>query len=250
MKRAMSILVLVTFAGAAAAQNHYYLTGDNDPWFNTTNDDAMNLAFGKGNWTKDNFNLINAKDIFNDKTECVYIDGGDSNAEELDKFLQGNLPVIENWVAGGHGLFLNCAPNEGGSFNFGFGGHTLNYPDFAVNPSNDGGQGANPIYNGPFTPVSGSYSGSAYAHASVSGGGTGLMFDADGGSPQLLDLTWGGGRVVFGGLTTSNFWSPNGNNEALNFRANIIDYVCTPVPTPGSAGLLGLAGLAAMRRRR
>jgi hypothetical protein len=84
---------------------------------------------------------------------------------------------------------------------------------------------AHPIWNEPFLPTSpAGFTGGSYAHASVNGPGLiSHIIDSDGGNPNLAELPFGGGLVMFGGLTTSNFWSPT--PEALNLRANIIAYL-------------------------
>lgn len=250
-RKGLACATLVVLAGAAGAfaQTHYYATGWNDPWFNQTNDAAMNTAFGNGNWSKQNFNTMNVQQVFSKQTECVFIDGGDSNAIDLANFLGANLPLIENWVAGGGGLFLNAAPNVGGDINFGFGGVKLlfnppyNHGDSTFNAVN----GGDAIWNGPFTPCGTAFTGSFSHHATLTGGGTTpLAVDSRGENP-LVDLYWGSGHVVFGGLTTDNFWNPQPN--AANLKANILSYACR-VPTPGAGALLGLGGLIVTRRRR
>lgn len=239
---------VVVAAAGASAQEHYYATNGVDPWGMTTNDGAMDMVFGKGNWIKSNFNTWNPKDVFDSGTDCVYIDGSDGGADDLKKFMGNNQALIEDWVKQGHGLFVNAAPNVGGNQSWGFGGVTLNYPGpgtqidhlDAVDPSH-------PIWNGPFTPGGTSFDGTGTHHAWITGGGvTNLAKDPNGNFP-LAELKWGSGLVLFGGMTTDGWWTtqPGGHNV----RANMIQYMCR-VPTPGAAGLLAIAGLTASRRRR
>jgi hypothetical protein len=240
--------VIAAACGPVSAQEHYYATNGSDPWGQTTNDGAMDMVFGAGGWIKGNYNTWNAKDIFDDGTECVYLEGGDSLAGDLNSFISANHALIENWVADGHGLFINAAPNVGGNQNWGFGGVTLNYPGpgtqidhlDAIDPSH-------PIWNGPFTPAGTSFDGTGTHHAWITGGGvTNLAKDNNGNFP-LAELKWGAGLVLFGGMTTDGWWTtqPGGHNV----RANMIEYMCR-VPSPGAPTLLAVGGLVAGRRRR
>jgi len=102
-------------------------------------------------------------------------------------------------------------------------GITLNYPDFPLDPGL-AADPAHPVWNGPFLPTALMFTGGSYAHATVSGPGIiDIIIDTDGGNPNLGELDWGSGRVIFGGLTTSNFWNPVA--ESLNLRANVIAYL-------------------------
>ncbi len=193
------------------------------PWGQNTNEQAMDMQFGAGAWDDLRYETVDVGSLLSSQYSFIYMEGGDSNANELEVFLANNMIDLEEWVDGGGALFLNSAPNEGGNQSWGFGGVTLNYYDFPTDP----GHAVDPshaIWNGPFTPTATQFTGSYYAHATVSGPGlVPHILDADGGYPNLAELDWGLGHVMFGGLTTSNFWGPP--DEALNLRANIIDYV-------------------------
>jgi hypothetical protein len=240
------LVAVAATAGTAAAQQHWYMrSNQGQPWGHTSNEDAMNMVFGQGNWTDSPFQNQPAADVFDDESECVFIDGSDFGANALNSYLQANLPLIESWVADGGRLFLNSAPNEGGNQNWGFGGVTLNY-GFQTDHL-DGIDPNHPIWQGPFTPAGTSYDGTGTHHAWITGGGvTNLAVDPNGNFP-LAELFWGQGYVLFGGLTTDTWWTtqPNGHNA----RANMINYMCR-IPAPGATAILGLAGLTAARRRR
>lgn len=242
----IAALALATAAGTASAQQHWYMrSNQGQPWDHTSNEEAMDMVFGPGNWTDSPFQNQPASQVFDDESECVFLEGGDFNANALNQYLQANLPLIEQWVAGGGRLFINSAPNEGGNQNWGFGGVTLNY-GFQIN-SLDAVDPSHPIWQGPFTPVLASYDGNGTHHAWITGGGvTPLAVDEFGNNP-LAELFWGQGYVLFGGLTTDTWWTQQ--PEAHNARANMINYMCR-IPAPGAAGLLGAAGLVALRRRR
>jgi MYXO-CTERM domain-containing protein len=192
------------------------------PWGSTSNEDAMNLVFGAGGWDDLRYETVDVGMLLSPVYTFLYLEGSDNNALELEAFLMANQATLEAWVDAGGTLFLNAAPNEGGVQNWGFGGITLNYSDSAdagtaVDPTH-------PIWNEPFLPVALMFTGGSYAHASVSGPGlVPHIIDANGGNPNLGELDWGSGRIMVGGLTTSNFWDPL--PESHNLRANIIAYL-------------------------
>ncbi|MCX4246267.1 thrombospondin type 3 repeat-containing protein [Paraliomyxa miuraensis] len=229
---AMLALGVVTVAitlgateGEAEAAVAYIRSNVGAPWGESTNEQAMDLVFGAGGWDDLRYETVNPATLFSPAYGFIYMEGSDSNASELQAFLTANQAALQAWVSAGGDLFLNAAPNEGGNQNWGFGGVTLHYNDSSVNP----GSAINPahqIWNGPFLPTSpGNFTGGAFAHATVSGPGLiGHIQDANGGNPHLAELpAFGAGRIMFGGLTTSNFWTPT--PEALNLRANVIAYL-------------------------
>lgn len=195
-----------------------------------SNTSAMNSVFGVGNW--DNISLATATGspfavgTGNDYT-FIYLDGSDSQATNLNTYLTANAAAINTWVQQGGRLFVNAAPNTGGNIALGF-GVTLTYPNFvgtavAVNP-------AHPIFNGPFTPVGTSFSGSSFAHATVSGVGLTPLIQNSTNPAQIVlgEATVGQGLALFGGMTTTNFHSPSPN--AANLRSNIISYTTGVFP--------------------
>lgn len=244
------IALLAAVAAPAAAAPVVYMTGNN-PWSNTANDTAMNAAFGVSNWSKFSSFTMSA---FAADTRFLFIDGSDSNANEFSGFLSANLPAIQNYVAGGGSIFLNAAPNEGGSFAMGF-GVTLTYPDFAgASQANATAAG---LATGIFTGISSSYTGGGFSHASVAGPGlTHFLLDGAGRS-VFSGLHFGSGYAAFGGMTLPIFHSPNGDANTL--RARMLNFVAeqgepaAEVPEPASIFLLGvglLGAVAASRRKR
>jgi hypothetical protein len=218
--------------GGGTGNAAYLRAADYPPWGSTSNEEAMDLEFGAGAWSDLRYETADVDTLLSSQFSFIYMEGGDSNANELEAFVSANIVEIEQWVDAGGTLFLNAAPNEGGSQSWGFGGVTLHYTDFPSDPGHAVDPG-HPIWNGPFLPTSLTFTGNYYAHASVSGPGlVPHILDADGGNPNLAELQWGVGRVMFGGLTTSNFWTPT--EESLNLRANVIDYLS------GNEGVEGL----------
>jgi MYXO-CTERM domain-containing protein len=242
-----SLMTLAILEAQALAVPAYVRSDVGAPWGESTNEQAMDLVFGGGAWDDLRYESVDPGVLFSDTYDFIYLEGGDSNAEELSAFITANQAAIEAWVDDGGRLFLNAAPNEGGAQAWGFGGVTLNFPDFPTDPGN-AVDGSHPIWNGPFLPCAQNFTGGSYAHATVSGGGIiSLVIDSDGGNPNLAELSWGSGIAIFGGFTTSNFWEPQ--PDALNLRANIIAYLsavdsdgdgvsdpvdnCDSIPNPG-----------------
>ncbi|HYV26383.1 MAG TPA: hypothetical protein VFA77_02550, partial [Candidatus Eisenbacteria bacterium] len=96
------------------------------PWGQTANETAMNRVFGAGNWLDLRYESVNAASLLSPSTSFIFMEGGDSNADEMEAFLNANMATIQTWLSAGGRLFLNAAPNEGNGMSFGF-GVTLNY---------------------------------------------------------------------------------------------------------------------------
>ena len=145
-------ITLALAEGDAAAAVAYIRSNVGAPWSESTNEQAMDLAFGAGGWDDLRYETVNPATLYSGTYTFIYMEGSDSNASELEAFLMANQAALEAWVNAGGSLFLNAAPNEGGPQNWGFGGITLNYDDsaqsgMAVDPSH-------PIWNEPFLPIS------------------------------------------------------------------------------------------------
>ncbi len=200
-----------------------YYVQDVNPWGQTTNQTCMDAVFGAGNWTLANTGTP-AATIFAPTTTFVMLEGSDGNSN-MPNFINTNITTIENWVAAGGRLFMNAAPNYGGNQTWGFSSTTLNYPSYANTvtttvPTND-------IFLGPMLPTATTYTGSAFAHAYITGTGlTSLLYDQAFAANQrsvLCYKLWGNGIVFFGGCTQPNFWSPS--PQSTNLWENIFFYV-------------------------
>ena len=210
----------------------YMRSSVGSPWGLTTNEAAMNAEFGSGNWHDLRYENASAVDIFSPDIALVFMEGGDSNASEMETFLNSNQALVENWVAHGGRLFLNSAPNEGNGMLLGFGGVTLNFANTYFTASSVGsaapGQSTHPIFTGPNAPVGTSFSGGFFSHASITCGNcdaliTGTANQIGGTVTILTEKTFGSGRVLFGGMTTTNFHAPQ--PHATNLRRNILHYL-------------------------
>ncbi len=249
-KRLLGALLLAGLSLPAAAAPIVYMTGTGNPWGLSSgpgsNEYAMDAAFGSGNWTKYQGFTMSA---FAPDTKFLFLEGGDSQANQFSSFLTTNQTAIQNFVSGGGAIFLNAAPNQGGSFSMGF-GVTLTYPDFGG--AHSATATAAGIGTGIFTGIANSYSGTSFSHAHVSDGAafTSLMNDGSGDS-VLGAMNFGSGFATFGGLTLPVFHNPDPDSDIL--RARILGYVAgqaNDVPEPGTLFLLGAGMLAGALRRR
>ena len=215
-------------AGGGTGDKYYLKAAGAEPWWSSSNPDAMNAAFG-ADWTLEAFETAVVATVFSPTTGFVFLDGSDSHASELETFLTANLPAIEAWVNAGGRLLLNSAPNEGDNINFGFGGVLLNYTavDYSLTHIWDITvlDLAYPPLAGPLVPTTSVMSGTYYGHATITGGGcTPIAIETGNPSKVILaEKCWGSGRVLFGGMTTNNFHSPS--TEAANWRSNLFTYL-------------------------
>ncbi|WP_448547848.1 PEP-CTERM sorting domain-containing protein [Thalassotalea fusca] len=248
MLKAAFASIAITLSGFASAGIVYMDSTTGNPWGQTNNEASMDGVFGAGMWNEQNYETANAANLFSDSTDFIFMEGGDSNADELEAFLIANQAAMENWVFGGGRLIINSAPNEGDGMSMGF-GVSLLYPNYdndvhAVDPNHE-------IFNGPFGATGGNFSGSYFAHATVSGTElNALIVDDITAATVVGDMFVGEGYVMFGGMTTLNFQTPN----AFELRQNMIHYaanVVTTVPEPTTLAIfaLSLAGLATRRNK-
>jgi hypothetical protein len=255
MTRKISLLLILiaSIFATSLANADAYIRGASAPWDRSTNEAAMDAAFGAGNW--DDLRMADGAGPFAPGAHTfIFLEGGDDTAIELSNFLAANKTAIENFVNGGGALLLNSAPNQGSNIDFGFGGVTLTYPSFTGTVT--AVDATHPIFIGPFTPVVTDYTGGWFGHAIVGGGVTPLIIGAPGddsaGETVLGEMAFGSGLVMFGGMTTDNYHSPQ--PEAANLLANIVTYTAAggggfvaapalPIPSLSSWSLVILAAL-------
>ena len=179
---AIAALFAVAGSGLAEASSIVYLRSTaGAPWGENTNEQAMDLAFGAGNWDDLRFETVNIAALFSGATSFIVIEGERLHGRtRWKRSSPPTRPRSKSWVAGGGSVFINAAPNEGDGMSYGFGGVTLNYQDFgpsALTAMN----GAHPIFNGPFLPAGTNFTGNFFSHANITGGGiTGLIQDDNG----------------------------------------------------------------------
>ncbi len=229
-----------------------YVTGP-DPWGSTSNDSAMNTAFGSGNWTKDSFSSAVGNGLFTPgNNSFIFIDGGDGTDSNFVNFLVGNVAALQNWVAAGGSLLMTAATWNYSSFNIGF--------NATSNAAYDNGRysasATDPLHPLFDATTGTTWSGNYFSHNDITGLGLTSLIKDGFGRDILVDRTWGAGYVMLGGLTTTNWHSPP--TEAFNLRVNMLEYAAARsagIPEPISlavwSGLsLSGIGLAALRRRK
>ncbi|MES2523391.1 MAG: PEP-CTERM sorting domain-containing protein [Gemmatimonadota bacterium] len=240
-------------ASTAIDAQSRYVVHDN-PWGESaTIASGWNQAFGEGNWGTTNYAGADAGSIFSSGTRLVWLEGGDGSANTFNGFLITHRSTIETWVSNGGRLVLNAAPNVGGNIDFGFGGLTLNFGD-SYGSNAVAVDAAHQVFNGPAGAIGTSFSGTAFSHAFVTGAGLDAILVDEYGRTVLGELTFGAGRVLAGGMTTTNWHSPS--PDAQNLNANLLSYAdlgaTTTVPEPSSMVLLaaGMLGLGVVARRK
>ena len=236
-----NILNLLPVTGTDAYYIYSNIYGGSEPWYVTSNSDAMNDVFGVGGWTVDYFETLDPLEVFDENTCFVYIDGSEYMASELENFLLANGSDVENWVASGGNLILNAGPNEGDGMDFGFGGVEMVHPYYTGNVT--AFDPAHPVFSGPWTPITTDFSGGYFGHGEVFGGSIEPilvdLFDAS--RIVLGEKGWGDGHVIVGGMTPPAFHSPL--DESYNLLKNIYEYVklCAPVDL-GAVALISPEG--------
>jgi hypothetical protein len=229
--------------------NVYVRDQAGEPWDEETNDEAMTAIFGE-NWEEEYFQTVDIAGLFGASVRFIYLDGGDSGADELEAFLTAHEAELKAFTDRGGRLFINAAPNEGDGM--AYDGRTLFYDSNNTSSTNaaEAADPAHPIFNGPVTPVVTSYTGGSFAHALWQGTGlTPLIVGHENDDSQapvdpsrmvLAEYRNGcSGITLLGGMTTTNFHDPN--PEAGNLRANIIAYAAnttfdTCAPASASSG--------------
>jgi hypothetical protein len=194
------------------------------PWNQTTNEDAMDQAFGAGEWDDLRFETADLDSLFVLYT-FLFLEGSDDNADEMEAFIAANQTALEAFVQSGRRVLINSAPNEGDGMSFGF-GVDLIYEVFsdeveAVNSSH-------PIF---VATDSTEFRGGSFGHAIVVGPNLTPIIQMLGqpDSVVLAERSFGAGRALFGGMTTDNYHDPQ--PEAHTLRINILRYAAG-VPLP------------------
>lgn len=222
------------------------------PWGTSSNEFAMDAAFGAGGWVDERYETVDSALLFAAES-FIFMEGSADNADEMEAFLNGHLSEINAFINAGGAIFFNAAPNEGDGMALPDGvgqSISLNYPVFSSDAST--AVPAHPIFNGP-SPTSTSFTGDFVSHATISGVGLTSLLDGSQGT-VLAERFIGSGIALYGGMSATDFYTPA--LDAANLRANIIAYadaVATPEPSYAAsliAGLAALSACAAHRHRR
>ena len=243
-------LTSVLLCASAVAADYAYMSNA-EPGGVSANVDAMNAAFGTGNWDKLAFGSSIAGYKF------VYVEGGDNQGAGFRSYVTANMATLESFVSAGGSLFLNAASNGlvGVSYALPFGASTR---EAGIGYSDRGyaADAAHPLFaNGAGTEWYGTY----FAHNVITTApGFTTFITGDAGQTVLAGGVFGAGYLMVGGMTSSNFHSgATAADDPWQLRSNVLDYtanaVVTPVPEPETYALmligLGLIGAVARRRR-
>lgn len=222
----VGVVLGVSLAASPASAQPYYLRSTVGlPWGRSDNEQAMDAVFGSGNWVDARYETVNAASMFA-TSEFIFMEGSDRLANEMEAFISANAAAISTFVNGGGVIFFNAAPNEGNGMSVGF-GVSITYPSSSCGSGCTAVDPAHPIFNGPFSPVGTTFSGSSFSHATISGPVSPILRDPSG-NTLLGELSVGGGVILVGGMTHPTFHSPG--TEAINLRRNIIAYGMDAAP--------------------
>ena len=199
MKRFLLLTALLMIAAAQSqAASIAYMSGANEPWAyllrgDSSNLDAMNAAFGAGNWDRIQFGAA-----FDDY-DTLYVDGGAQNSDAFFTWSASNLPALQNFVIGGGELFLNAA---GWSYD---GVHTLLFnSSLTESQFSNVGNAVDPTHS-IFADAGTSWWATYFSHDTVAGQGLTTFITGTTGAAILAGGQFGAGYYLLGGQTNTSF---------------------------------------------
>ncbi len=163
----------------------------------------------------------------------IFLEGSDGNGQALQNFLartasgQTYKYWIEQWVAAGHGLIINAAPNSGGSYYLP-GDAYLNYPANSSSAS---------LYNycspwNCYYSITQTFTGNSFAHAILSGNYGCVWYYGNAGGAVLSAQSYGSGRIVYGCMTTPNYHNDPTSSNYLRRNAVCWTWIGSNGPCP------------------
>jgi hypothetical protein len=227
LSRLSCIALLAGIAVPASGQYVYMRSNVNLPWGQTTNEDAMDNVFGAGAWTALYYEQFSSSYLFSSYVQFIFLEGGDSSFTAFSSFMSTYSSSLTAWLNNGGRLVIMCAPNdplnpESVTLPDGV---TLNSDAYYASAANSAyaTDTSNAIFNGPNSTAyyltgnffSHGYFGFATTHASA-------LMQSNLNEIVLGQDEVGAGLMVFGGLTTDNFQSPQ--PAAHSLLENILYY--------------------------
>ncbi len=239
----------LSVTGAQATPQPAYISGVGEPYGVNGNLDAMNAAFGSGNWQRLTFSNAVASGAFTPGNySMLFFDGSDGYDGEFTTFIGDNKSALENYVSGGGHVFLNAARQSGADLDLGFSVTLHFYQDKNASAYDSN----HPIFHGPLSPTGTSWNATYFSHDYIVSSNAQTIIKNGIGNPILAQLNYGSGVILFGGMTPSSYHSPG--PEALNLRANILSYTnnyVVPEPTSLQMGLmLAFGGFGLLRSKK
>jgi hypothetical protein len=239
------------------ADSYYLRSSVGLPWgFSGSNEEAMDAVFG-ASWVDERYETVNVGTLFS-TPRFIFMEGGDTNADELEAFLAANLAAINTFLASGGVIFFNAAALEGDGMAYPDGIGASIALNFEVSSCGNGPTTTpvpgHAIFAGPFPTAPGVGAGfTSFSHGFVTGSGIASVIDDGCGRSVLAERTLGPGRALYGAMTIAHFHDQH--PEAENLRRNLLAYGASqvshlPEPTSPLALALGVALLAALPRYR
>jgi hypothetical protein len=225
----------------------YYLRSNVGlPWgFAGANEGAMDAAFGAG-WIDERYETVSAGALFT-TPRFIFMEGGDTNADELEAFLDTNRAAIDAFLAAGGVIFFNAAALEGDGMAYPAGAGATVALNYELGPCGSGASATpvpqHAIFTGPFPTVTnvGSSVTSYFSHGFVTGSAVTSLIDDPCGRSVLAERAVGSGLALYGAMTITPLHDQPGSAE--NLRANILAYGARRVaylPEPAFALSLAL----------
>ena len=225
--RLSCIVLLAGIAVPAYGQYVYMRSNVSQPWGQSTNEDAMDNVFGAGAWTTLYYEQFDSSYLFSSYVQFIFLEGGDSSFDAFSNFISTYGSSLTYWLNNGGRLLIMCAPNDP------LNAESITLPDgVSLNSAAYYGSAANSayatdtsnaIFNGPNSTayyLTGNFFSHGY-YSFATTHATALM-QSNLNEVVLGEDEVGAGLMLFGGLTTDNFQSPQ--PAAHSLLENIIYY--------------------------
>jgi hypothetical protein len=221
----LACIPVTTWAQSTSGSYLYIRSNVNQPWGQSTNEDAMDNTVGAGNWTTAYYETLVPSDVLSSSVSFIFMEGGDSSYAGFENFMQQYGTTLYTWISNGGRLLIMSAPNDPLT------SASLYLPDNIVLHS-DAFYGSaassayatdisNPIFSTPNTTAY-SFTGDFFSHGYFTGSQVQRLMSSNLNECVLGQDIIGSGFMVFGGMTTDNFHLPQ--PAAHSLLENIIYY--------------------------
>ena len=235
VKKSVSVL-LCLICSITVFGNVVYMRSQSRPPYNvTTNEDAMNTVFGRGNWQDLRYETALIGSVFSNANTFIFLEMGDNSVGPMTTFLNQNLGVVRQWVSNGGRLFINGAATSGDSqFSLFFGdakfiGSPFDNSLVTIKVANTR-VAVTPIFlwpnrvNGPWTGTTTGANPYPYAATGyITGTGLTPLLTGTTGLVVLATENWGQGQLMFGSITPPDVLTA-ADNDAVNLLIDILTF--------------------------